>query len=555
MIRPLKTLQAYRRLRRYRQVMVVLVKYGFGDVVDRLGSGTVRGRILRRGPRVISTAQRLRMALAELGPTFVKFGQLLSTRPDILPEHYIHELEKLQDEVPPFPFEQVEAVFLEDLGKRPGELFAVFEQTPFASGSIAQVHKALLDSGRRVAVKVQRPGIPSLIETDLAILAELASLAEKHVPELRWFRPADLVDQFARTIRRELDFVAEAQAIERFRRNFEGDPARFVPALHWQYTTSRILTTDYVDGVKVTHVEELEARGYDRKAIARNGARVILKEVFEHRLFHADPHPGNFFVLEGNVIAAVDFGIVGRLDDETAEQLGLLFTAVIQKDSEEILRVFRNLRLLHEDVDVALLRADIADFLDQYHGLPLEKLNTERMIEEMLRMVRRHRIILPVNLALLGRMLAVSSGVGRMLDPEFNIIEEARPFVRSFLTARLDPRRTARKVMRTWRDYQAMLRSLPGDLEEIAAKLKRGEMLVSLHHEGLSRFILEMDRSSNRLAFGMIVAALIVGSSLIIQLQRGPMVFGFSALGLIGYLIAGLLGLWLVVAILRSGRI
>ncbi len=555
MIRPLKTLQAYRRLRRYRQVMVVLVKYGFGDVVDRLGSGTVRGRILRRGPREISSAQRLRMALAELGPTFVKFGQLLSTRPDILPEHYIHELEKLQDEVPPFPFEQVEAVFLEELGKRPGELFAVFEQTPFASGSIAQVHKALLDSGRRVAVKVQRPGIPSLIETDLAILAELASLAEKHVPELRWFRPADLVDQFARTIRRELDFVAEAQAIERFRRNFEGDPARFVPALHWQYTTSRILTTDYVDGVKVTHLEELEARGYDRKAIARNGARVILKEVFEHRLFHADPHPGNFFVLEGNVIAAVDFGIVGRLDDETAEQLGLLFTAVVQKDSEEILRVFRNLKLLHEDVDVALLKADIADFLDQYHGLPLEKVNTERMIEEMLRMVRRHRIILPVNLALLGRMLAVSSGVGRMLDPEFNIIEEAKPFVRSFLTARLDPRRTARKVMRTWRDYQAMLRSLPGDLEEIAAKLKRGEMLVSLHHEGLSRFILEMDRSSNRLAFGMIVAALIVGSSLIIQLQRGPMVFGFSALGLIGYLIAGLLGLWLVVAILRSGRI
>jgi ubiquinone biosynthesis protein len=555
MIRPLKTLQAYRRLRRYRQVTVVLVKYGFGDVVDRLGSGTVRAWVLRRRPREISTAQRLRMALAELGPTFVKFGQLLSTRPDILPEHYINELERLQDEVPPFPYPQVETIFMEDLGKPPGELFAVFEQTPFASGSIAQVHRARLESGRRLAVKLQRPGIPSLIETDLAILAELASLAEKHVPELRWFRPVDLVEQFARTIRRELDFVAEAQAIERFRRNFEGDPARFVPALHWQYTTSRILTTDYVDGVKVTHLEELEARGYDRKAIARNGARVILKEVFEHRLFHADPHPGNFFVLEGNVIAAVDFGIVGRLDDETAEQLGLLFTAVVQKDSEEILRVFRNLKLLHQDVDVTLLRVDIEDFLDQYHGLPLEKVNTERMIEELLRMVRRHRIILPVNLALLGRMLAVSSGVGRMLDPEFNIIEEARPFVRSFLAARLDPKRTARKVVRAWRDYQAMLRALPRDLEELAAKLKRGEVLVSLHHEGLNRFILEMDRSSNRLAFGMIVAALIVGSSLIIQLQRGPMVFGFSALGLVGYLIAGLLGLWLVVAILRSGRI
>ncbi len=557
MIQPLRAVRTYRRLKRYRQVTFTLARYGFGDIADRIGFSSLlkRGLKGKAKPAVSPTPQRIRTALVELGPTFVKFGQLLSTRPDILPERYIRELEKLQDDVLPFPYDEVRAIFREELKSEPEDLFDNFETTPFASGSIAQVHKARTPAGSVVAVKIQRPGIPRLIETDLHILADLAGLIERHIPELRWLQPGELVEQFSRTIRRELDFLAEAQAIERFRRNFKDDPTRYIPGVHWQFTSARLLTTDWVDGVKVTNLAELQTRGFDPREVARNGARAILKEVFEHRLFHADPHPGNFFVIENNAIATVDFGIVGRLDDETADQLGLLLTAIVDRDPDTVLQVFRNLSLLKDDVDPSLLRFDIEEFIDRYYGLSLQRLDIQAVISSLLQMVRRHRIILPMNLALLGRMLAVASGVGQTLDPEFSIVDEAIPFVRSFLIGRADPRKSARKLLKTWRQYSEMLRSLPSNVEEIAAKLKKGELLVSLHHEGLTRLILEIDRSSNRLAFAMIVAALIIGSSLLVHLRQGPEIFGISALGLAGYLIAGLLGLWLVIAILRSGRI
>jgi len=557
MIQPFRAVRAYRRIKRYRQVTFTLARYGFGDIADRIGFSSLwrRGLKGKSRPAVSPTPQRIRTALTELGPTFVKFGQLLSTRPDILAERYIRELEKLQDDVAPFSFTEVRSIFREEQKSTPEQLFSSLEEKPFASGSIAQVHKATLRSGEVVAVKVQRPGIHRLIETDLAILADLAGLIERHVPELRWIQLSELVDQFGRTIRRELDFLAEAQAMERFGRNFKDDPTRKIPRVHWDFTSARVLTADWVDGVKVTNVTDLEARGYDRREVARNGAHAILKEVFEHRLFHADPHPGNFFVIENNAIATVDFGIVGRLDDETAEQLGLLLSSILDRDAEGVLQVFRNLNLLENDVDEGLLRFDIEEFIDRYYGLPLNRLDLQTVIGSLLQMVRRHRIILPMNLALLGRMLAVASGVGRSLDPEFNIVDEALPFVRSFVLKRADPRKSARRLLKTWRQYQEMLRSLPSDIEEIANKLKKGELLVSLHHEGLTRLILEMDRSSNRLAFAMIVAALIIGSSLIVRLRQGPFFFGIPALGLAGYLIAGFLGLWLVIAILRSGRI
>ena len=555
MIQPLSALRAYRRIKRYRQVTFTLAKYGFGDISERVGLGSLRSRLKGTAHTVTVTPQRIRMALVDLGPTFVKFGQLLSTRPDIVPERYIQELEKLQDEVLPFDFAEVRKTFEDELGALPEDLFQEFSEPVLASGSIAQVHKARLPSGEWVAVKVRRPGIRRLIETDLAILFDFAALVERHIPEWRWLQPVNLVDQFARTIRRELDFQAEGQAIERFRRHFEGDPTRFIPRVHWSVTSERILTTDLVVGVKVTDIKELEARGFDKREVARNGARSILKEVFQFRLFHADPHPGNFFVIEGNAIAAVDYGIVGRIDEETAEQLALLLSAFVQRDSDGVLRVFRSLGLLRDEIDVALLKFDIEEFIDRYYGLSLARLNAERVISDLLQLVRRHRIILPINLALLGRMLAVASGVGRTLDPGFNIVDEATPFLKSFLASRADPRRLAGRALKTWGSYQRMIGALPGDIEEIVSQVKKGQLTVSLHHEGLTRFILEMDRSSNRLAFAVVVAALVIGSSLMINLGRGPALFGFSLLGLIGYLVAGLLGLWLVIAIIKSGRI
>jgi ubiquinone biosynthesis protein len=394
-----------------------------------------------------------------------------------------------------------------------------------------------------------------LIETDLEILAEITRLMERHVSELRWFRPQDIVDQFATTIRRELDFVAEAQAAERFRVNFKDDPLYFVPRVFWDYSTERILTLDFVDGVKVTDEKRLQAAGFDKREIALNGARAVLREVFEHRFFHADPHPGNFFVLSGNVIAPLDFGIVGRLDEETAEHLGNLVSSLVNRDADQVIRVLKSMNVVEEGVDRPLLKFDILELVDRYYGLPLAKLDAERVINDVLQILRRHRITLPVNLALIARMLAISAGVGRMLDPEFDLLVVAKPYVTSFVARQLDPRNRLRKLVATMEGYRSILEGLPADLEVIVAKIKKGAMSVALHHEGLDRFILEMDRSSNRLAFGLIVAALIIGSSLVMQLEGGPTLYGFPALGLIGYLIAGILGLWLIIAILRSGRI
>ncbi|UCF35529.1 MAG: AarF/ABC1/UbiB kinase family protein [Acidobacteriota bacterium] len=557
MIRPLRTVRAYRRFRRYREVLFTLARYGFGDLVDRVVPEGGLWRRFRKESRAseIPTPARLRMAFGDLGPTFVKFGQLLSTRPDILPENYLEELEKLQDEVPPFDFSEVQKIVREQLGGEPLEIFFEFESEPIASGSIAQVHRAVLHTGETVAVKIQRPRISQQIETDLEILEELTALVERHVPEMRWFRPRDLIAQFATTIRREMDFIAEGQAAERFRRNFEADSDYLIPRVFWDYTTTRILTSEIIRGVKITDKAALDARGFDRKIIAQNGARAILREVFEHRFFHADPHPGNFFVLEGNVIATVDFGIVGRLDEETADQLGTMFSAVLRKDISQLLRTSRAMGLLGEEVDEALLKADLSEFIENYHGLSLGKIDAERVMRDTLQLLRRHRVLLPVNLALVGRMMTHAAGVGRMLDPSFNLFEEARPFVVKFMAGRMDPRKRLNALMATLQDYGAVLQELPGDLEEIVAKIKRGKMLVSLHHEGLNRFILEMDRSSNRLAFSLIIASLIVGSSLVMQLESGPQIYGLPALGMGGYIIAGLLGLWLVVAILRSGRI
>ncbi len=558
MIRPLKVYKTYKRLGRYRQVIFVLAKFGFDDIVERIGPDIITRKIIRRRGRKKAeqpTAERVRLALTELGPTFVKFGQLLSTRPDIVPEDYIRELEKLQDKVEPFSIEEVKEIFLDELGKEPESLYTRFEETPIASGSIAQVHRATLPDGTLVAVKVQRPKIRRVIETDLDILQELAAMFERHIPEARWYRPRALVDQFSSTIRRELDFIAEGHAAERFRVNFENIETFFIPAVYWDYTSEKILTVDYIDGVKITDVKEIEKRGYDKKKIASNGARAILKEVFEDRFFHGDPHPGNFFVIENSVIAAVDFGIVGRLDEETAEYLSMLLYAVINRDVDKAIQVFKMLNVLEDDTDINLLKFDLMEFVDRYYGLPLDKIDAEKVIGDMLRVFRRHRIILPVNLALMGRMLLVSAGVGQMLDPKFDMVAEAKPYVESFMYKRFDPRRQARELVNLFDRFRMMVKKLPQDLEDIVQKLKQGKMLVQLHHEGLEKFILEMDRASNRLTFGLIIAALIVGSSLVMQLERGPMLFGFSVFGILGYLFAAVLGLWLVIAILRSGKI
>ncbi len=559
MIYPLKTLQTYRRIKRYRVVIFTLLKYGFGDIVDRLDlmsmvrkrrpPGNVQPRTM--GP----TAQRFREALEELGPTFVKLGQLLSTRPDILPESFILELEKLQDDVPSFPFSEVVEVFREEFDKSPEEIFVEIDHEPTASGSMAQVHKARLPDGTLVAVKIQRPGIVSLIDTDLSILMEIATLMERHIPELNWINPVALVQHFAASITRETDFISEFNAAKQFYNNFADDPTVVIPRVFRKYSSEKILVMDFIEGIKISDLEAIADSNLDRKTLARNGAHLILKEIFKHQFFHGDPHPGNLFALDNNRIAAIDFGIVGYLDDRTTRLLGRIFAGVIKKDIDSIVSSLEKMRILPSHVDMTAFRFDLQSFLDRYYGSTISEVDLDDIIRDSLRIVRNHQIVLPANLATIGRMLVLSTGIARKLDPDFDMLEETRPYIKNLISSQFDARNISREAFSMADDYYSIFRYLPGNLKSILNKLKKGETTINLRHQGIDRMIREIDRSSNRLSFSMIVAALIVGSSLIINMDKGPTVYGFAAFGLGGYLIAGILGLWLVISILRSGRI
>lgn len=375
-----RLIRNYRNLKRYHQIISVFVRYGFGDIISRLSLDyfiqAVKYKNIKKSQfEKISIAARLRMAFEELGPTFVKFGQVLSIRPDMLPESFIEEFKKLQDNVPPFSGEQAIEEIETQLGKSVEELYSSFDATPIASASIAQVHRAMTNTHEQVIIKIQRPNIQNMIDTDLRILSDLAKLIEKNVQESHLFSPCRIVSEFSKTIQSELNFYREGQNIERFHKNFADDKTVYIPKVYWELTTDRILTMEYIDGIKISKVDELEASGLNKKIIAINGAQLVLKQIFEYGFFHADPHPGNIFVLPDNIIAPLDFGMVGSLDEEEMEAVGALLTAFVKKDVKKIISVLVNLGIMENALDIRNLKIDLSDFLDRYYQVPLFQLD------------------------------------------------------------------------------------------------------------------------------------------------------------------------------------
>ncbi|MHA1279817.1 MAG: ABC1 kinase family protein [Candidatus Helarchaeota archaeon] len=554
--------RTYRNIKRYREILTVLLRYGFDDVLDRLkfdyyiNLGKKILPIFKSHELVtITTAERLRMAMEELGPTFVKLGQMLSVRPDLVPESFTDEFKKLQDKVPPFPSKQAMGIVEAQLGKPMEQLFSSFDENPLAAASIAQVHRAVTKSNEQVVIKIQRPNIRGVVETDLGILFDLAGLVEKYIPESELYDPKAIVREFAKSIRMEMDFVREGRNIERFRRNFEDDDTVFVPRVHWKLTTGNILTMDFIDGIKVSELDALEKAGLDRKIIAYNGARATLRQIFDFGFFHADPHPGNIFVLPGNVIAPVDYGMMGSLDEELMEATGSLLTAIVKKDVNRIIRTLTDMGVIENMLDARELKLDLKDFLDRYYQVPLSQLDLGRVLSEITEVIRRHRIKLQSDLILMGKALVTEEGVGRMLDPDFDIITMAKPYVEKLMIRKLDPRRHLREFIDSLNDFVRLVKILPGEFGTILAKIKKGELNIKFEHRGLERLTLELEKASNRLSFSMIIAALIIGSSLIVQLKKGPQIFDLPVFGILGYFVAAILGLWLVIAIIRSGKL
>lgn len=554
--------RTYRHLNRYRQILAVLFRYGFGDLVETLkieqyieiGLQMI-SRKRRERLEKLSRAERVRMALEELGPTYIKLGQVLSTRPDLVSVDFVNEFAKLQDRAPVVEYEEILQTIENELNRPLSEAFTKFDPTPLASASIGQVHRASLPNGDEVAVKIQRPGIEKIIEVDLEIMLHLATLAERHVEELSFHQPVRIVEEFARTIEREMDYTVEAGSMERVAGQFLSDPTVYVPKIYRHVSTHHVLTAEYIEGIKVSNIDRLCEAGYNCQLITRRGADVLLKQIFTFGFFHADPHPGNVFVLPGNVICLLDFGMMGAVDRSTREIFVSLVDSLIKQDEPRATQVLLKLTDWDDEPDVVLLEKDVADFISRHLYRPLKDVQLGKLLQHLLELATKHRMRIPPDIFLMLKALSQVENVARMLYPEFDIIQKAAPFIRQVRLSRLSPKRLADDAVRLVEQSYEFLTDFPKDLLELSRSLRQKKLSFTLVMKDLDKMLATHDQISNRISFAIIIAALIIGSALIVISNMPPLFYGISVIGLIGFLAAGFLGIWLLVAIIKKGRL
>lgn len=556
-----RTVKTFARLRVIAQV---LSKHGFGHFVDRLQLGRympspswLRQR-KEDEPEVDpleAIGTRLVRVCEELGPTFVKLGQIASTRPDILPPQILNALEKLQDEVAPFPAEQARRIFFDDTGVSIEKAFRQFTDVPFASGSIAQVHRAVTTEGQDVVVKIKRPGIDHVVQLDIYVLQWMADRAEALFPELRPYHPKTIIAEFSDSIRRELDFINEASTTTRFHEAFKDDPHIHTPRVHWELTGTNVLTMEFMDGVRLR--DALDGKhAIDRKALARNLAECFLHQYFEMGFFHADPHPGNLLIRPPDGIVLFDFGMVGQIEDELVGRLVIGIIATVNKEIDVLIDVLADVGALSRETDRQVLARDLRQWLEKYYGLPLKRLELATIFHELIETVRRNNVVLPRDFVAIFKSLATAWGVVLQLDPELLLLDLLQPKLSKLLRERLGPKRLLRLAgLSTWH-FASILRDAPRILHDTLRGIGRGQFQINVKHENLDYLASELDRSSNRLAFSVLVASTIIGSTMLLSMQTEFSIFGVPIryLGFVGYAITFFMAAWLLIAILRSGK-
>ncbi|AEH60229.1 ABC-1 domain protein [Methanosalsum zhilinae DSM 4017] len=551
----------YSMVRRYREIIDTLIKYEFGHIVERLG---IKKPVLfksklksgyRHKERNLSSPERARKVLEELGPTFIKFGQILSTRRDLIPPRYIQELEKLQDSVPPFSFDIVQNIIRDELGADIDHLFSNFEKNPIAAASIGQVHSAKLHDGSDVVVKVQRPDIKKRIESDLDILYSIAGFIEEYIEESRMYRPKEIVDQLARTISAELDYTQEARNISIFSNNFKHDPHIYIPEVYEEYSTRRVLTIERIKGIKGNDYAKIEKMDIDVNKIATYGAEAFMKQIFEDGFFHADMHPGNIFIINDEKIALIDFGMVGYISEDMRYALIDALFLITNREISQFIEVMRDFGIISGDVDSPALKADLEFLMYKYYGRSLKQVNMPDMIHQVFAILRKHRARIPPNISLLLKGVVTISGLGTRLVPDFNVTVIAEPYAKKVMRERVRPDKIARGAFTDLMNFIRMLHKFPTQASHILSSAEKGNFLIKLELHWLQQLVEQINTASNRLAFSLILSSIIIGSSLIIQTGIEPHLWGLPVLGLIGFLTAGILGLILVIYILRSGNI
>ena len=554
--------QIYRNVNRWGEILSVLSKYGLANWIGRLGPDFAKDLLKARGGDAIARRPwqtRIRLAAVELGPTFIKLGQMLSTRPDLVGVTLAEELRQLQSNVYPDPPDVVRQTIESELGRTVQELFDEFEEEAMASASIGQVHRARLKTGEAVVVKVQHAGIGRKVAVDTDILMGLAQLAER-IPEFENYRPRAIAEEFQRAIRRELDFGRERRNMEQFALDFAATAAIHIPRAFPKFSTTRVLTMELIEGIKLQETERLKAAGLDLEALARTGADAYMEMIFSNSFYHADPHPGNILILEGNVIGLLDFGMVGRIDERLHEDIGEMLLALSNFDAEHLTSIIVHISAVPPDFDRALLSLDVADFVSHFGNQSLDDFDLSGALNELIEMIRRYRIRLPARIAMLIKTLITLEGTARLLSPKFNLLEVMRPYRRKILRRRLSPGRKLRKIRRFYAEVEHLVEVLPQGILDILEQVQSGKFDVHLDHRGL-------EPSVNRLVAGMLASALFLGSSLLISREVPPLVLDLpltgwipliqeiSVPGMVGVTFSIALGLRLWRAINKSGHL